>query len=180
MLNISCYLLFLNINVEYLGNSGYVLFLTVHKPIVEAKFHNPCGRKDAISRMGSANFGFSRMDSANFGINRMGSANFGFSRMDSANFGFSRMGSANFVKLCLFIVFKCKFESSDLAEWVLLISDLAEWVLLISDYSEWILNISDPFNFGINRMDSANFGFSRMGSANFVKLCLFIVFKCKC
>ena len=148
MLNISCYLLFLNINVEYLGNSGYVLFLTVHKPIVEAKFHNPCGRKDAISRMGSANFGFSRMD--------------------SANFGFSRMGSANFVKLCLFIVFKCKFESSDLAEWVLLISDLAEWVLLISDYSEWILNISDPFNFGINRMDSANFGFSRMGSANFL------------
>ena len=62
-----------------------IYVLIVHKPIVEAKFHNPCGRKRAISRMDSANFGFSRMDSANFGFSRMGSANFGFSRMDSAN-----------------------------------------------------------------------------------------------
>ena len=43
----------------------------------------------------------------------MDSDSFGIKRMGSPNFGIKRMGSANFGKLWLFIVFKCKSESSD-------------------------------------------------------------------
>ena len=63
--------------------------------------------------MGSVNFWTKRMDSLSFGIKRMDSANSGIKRMDSVNFGIKGMGSASFEKIWLFIVFKCKFESSD-------------------------------------------------------------------
>ena len=72
-----------------------IYVLIVHKPIVEAKFHNPCGRKRAINIMNSANFGIKRMDSANFGIKKMDSLNFGTKRTDSLNFGIKRMDSLN-------------------------------------------------------------------------------------
>ena len=108
-----------------------IYVLIAHKPIVEAKFHNPCGRKSAINkmgfvnlwfiRMGSDNLGFIRMDSDNLGFVKMDSDNLWFIRMDSDNLWFIRMDSDNFGKLWLFVVFKYKFESSDLSEWVLII-----------------------------------------------------------
>ena len=62
-----------------------IYVLIVHKPIVEAKFHNPCGRKRQIKRMDSLNFGTNRMNSLNFGTKRMDSLNFGTKGMDSLN-----------------------------------------------------------------------------------------------
>ena len=82
-----------------------IYVLTVHKPIVEAKFHNPCVRKRAINKIGFVNFRIKRMGSLNFRIKRMDSLNFRINRMGSLNFGTKRMDSLNF----------------ELREWVLLI-----------------------------------------------------------
>ena len=52
--------------------------------------------------------GLIRMDSEYFWLFRMDSEYFGLFRMGSEYFWLFRMDSEYFVKLCLFIVFKCK------------------------------------------------------------------------
>ena len=73
-----------------------IYVLIVHKPIVEAKFHNPCGRKRAINKIGFVNFGTKRMDSLNFGFKRKDFLNFGIKRTVSLHFGIKRTVSRNF------------------------------------------------------------------------------------
>ena len=94
-----------NCKFEYLWNSDYLLFLNVHKPIVEAKFHNPCGRKKRLFIMDSEYFGLFRMDSEYFGLFRMDSGYFGLLRIDSEYFGLFRMDSEYFWKIMVIYCF---------------------------------------------------------------------------